>query len=320
MTLPKAFQARRFTPNVEAAIAAAYDVIVNNDDQILSPEDLSRQASGSNVLFASATEVINADVIEALAPQISAIATLSVGFDHIDLQAAKAHNIAILNTPDVLSDACAETALLLLLNACRRGYEADQMVRTGAWPGWGPTQMLGHGLNGRRVGIYGMGRIGRAVAQRCRGFDLEIHYHNRNQLPPDLEGGAMYHPTLDDMMQAVDFVIVCVPGGSAADGTIDARRLAMLPAHGVAVNISRGLIVDDDALIDALEGRRIFAAGLDVFAGEPNIDPRYRALENVFLSPHMGSATHETRDLMGMLLVDGLAALTRGERPSNLLT
>jgi glyoxylate reductase len=179
--------------------------------------------------------------------------------------------------------------------------------------------MLGHGLNGRRLGIYGMGRIGREVAKRCKGFDLEIHYHNRSRLTPDLEDGAVYHDTIDGLMSSIDFLVICVPGGSSADRSINSARIAKLPKHGVVVNISRGLIVDDDALIGALENREIFAAGLDVFAGEPEIDPRYRTLSNIFMSPHMGSATHETRDLMGMMLLDGLAAIQNGTRPSNQL-
>lgn len=319
--MPKltAFQARRFTPKVETAIQDLYSARVNMDDRILTAEELSQAAKGSEVIFVSATEVVDRHVIETLAPTLQVIATLSVGYDHIDIDAAKSNGISVLHTPDVLSEACAETALLLLLNACRRGFEADHMVRSGTWPGWGPTQMLGHGLNGRRLGIYGMGRIGREVAKRCKGFDLEIHYHNRSRLTPDLEDGAVYHDTIDGLMSSIDFLVICVPGGSSADRSINSARIAKLPEHGVVVNISRGLIVDDDALIAALQRREIFAAGLDVFAGEPEIDPRYRTLSNIFMSPHMGSATHETRDLMGMMLLDGLAAIQNGTRPSNQL-
>jgi len=319
MTKLTAFQARRFTPRVEAAIDDLCIAGVNKGDSILTAPQLAQAAKGSEVIFVSATETVDRDVIEALSPTLRVIATLSVGYDHIDVEAAKSNGIAVLHTPDVLSEACAETALLLLLNACRRGYEADQMVRTGNWPGWGPTQMLGHGLNGRCVGIYGMGRIGREIAKRCKGFDLSIHYHNRSRLTPDLEGGAVYHDTLDELMAAIDFLVICVPGGSSADVSIDADRIAMLPRHGVVVNISRGLIIDDDALVAALQTHEIFAAGLDVFAGEPKIDPRYRTLSNIFMSPHMGSATHETRDLMGMMLLDGLVAIQNGTRPPNQL-
>jgi len=297
-----------------------YDLVINEDDSILSSNDIVARAQGSSVLFVTATERVNADVIEQLSPTLKAIATLSVGFDHIDLAAAKAAGVHVLNTPDVLSDACAEIAMLLLLNACRRGFEADRMVRSGAWEGWAPTQLLGKGLVGRRLGIFGMGRIGRSIAARARGFGLEIHYHNRSRLNEQLEAGAHYHANLDDMMRQSDILMVAAPGAPELKGTINAARIALMPDAAVILNISRGDLIDDDALIAALQSKKIFAAGLDVFANEPNLDPRYRTLDNVFLTPHIGSATEETRDAMGWLLIDGLKALQNGERPFNLLT
>lgn len=297
-----------------------YALVINEEDAILSSDEIARRAKGASVLFVTATERVDAQVIRRLSPELKAVATLSVGFDHIDLDAARAANVHVLHTPDVLSDACAEIAMLLLLNACRRGYEADRLVRSGAWEGWAPTQLLGKGLVGRRLGIFGMGRIGRSIAARARGFGLELHYHNRSRLDEPLEAGARYHATLDELMRCSDILMVAAPGAPALKGAINAERIALLPAGAVVLNISRGDLIDDNALIAALESKRIFAAGLDVFANEPHLDPRYRTLDNVFLTPHIGSATEETRDAMGWLLIDGLQALHRGERPFNLLT
>jgi lactate dehydrogenase-like 2-hydroxyacid dehydrogenase len=279
-----------------------------------------QRAAGANVLFVTATESVTAEVIRALSPSLQAIATLSVGYNHIDMVATRAMGIPVLYTPDVLSNACAEIAILLVLNACRRGYEADRMVRSGKWSGWAPTQLLGKSLVGRRLGIFGMGRIGRAIAARARSFDLEIHYHNRKRLSPELEAGAVFHTTLESLLPRSDIFLIAAPGAPELKDLLDRARVRQLPAGAVVVNISRGDLIDDNALIEALQSGHVFAAGLDVFANEPKVDPRYRVLDNVFLTPHIGSATHETRDAMGWLLIDGLEALHRGEAPSNLLS
>lgn len=316
----RALLCRRFTSTTETAIAQHYQVIHSADDGILTPEEIVHKGAGCEVLFVTATERVNADVINALQPSLKAIATLSVGYDHIDLDAARAHGVHVLYTPDVLSDACAEIAMMLLLNACRRGYEADRMVRSGEWPGWAPTQLLGKGLVGQRVGIFGMGRIGRAIAQRLSGFGVSLHYHNRSRLDAALEQGATYHAELDDLLQHSDILVIAAPGTPELKGVINRTRLQRLPAGAVVVNISRGDLIVDDDLMDAVDSGHVFAAGLDVFANEPNIHPRYRRMERIFLSPHIGSATEDTRNAMGALLVDGLLALKRGESPSNLLS
>ncbi|WP_420992328.1 2-hydroxyacid dehydrogenase [Cupriavidus sp. 30B13] len=315
----QAFLCRRFTPAVEDELGRRYALRLNTGDTILPPGEIARLAQGAGVLFVTATEAIGADVMRALRPALHTIATLSVGHDHIDLASARELGIRVLHTPDVLSDACAEIALMLLLNACRRGFEADRMVRGGQWAGWAPTQLLGKGLVDRRLGIFGMGRIGRAIATRARAFGLRIHYHNRSRLAPEHEAGATYHDSLESLLGSADMLMIAAPGAPQLKGVLDRRRLALLPQGAVVVNISRGDLVDDGALVEALQSGQVFAAGLDVFANEPRVDPRYRALDNVFLSPHIGSATHETRDAMGWLLIDGLAALRRGETPGNLL-
>lgn len=318
-TRPRAYLCRRLTKDVEAALHARYTMNVNDSDTILSPDEIILAAKGAQVLLASATEKINGQVLRALAPDLRSVATLSVGYDHIDMEVARELGIGVLHTPDVLSEACAEIAMMLMLNACRRGFEADRMVRSGRWPGWSPTQLLGCGLGGKRVVIFGMGRIGREIAVRARAFGTEIHYHNRRPLSPDLAADAIYHADLEDALRVADILVIAVPGSPHLKGVINAERIALLPPRAVLVNISRGELVDDDALIDALSTGRLFAAGLDVFANEPNVDPRYSQLDNVFLSPHIGSATQETRDAMGWLLVNGLDALFRGEAPANLL-
>ena len=317
---PRAFLCRRFTPAVESALRERFALQVNDDDSILPSAEIARRAQGCELLFVSATEAVNAATIAQLAPTLRVIATLSVGYDHIDMAAARAAGVQVLHTPDVLSDACAEIAMMLLLNACRRGFEADRLVRSGAWAGWAPTQLLGMGLVGRRLGIFGMGRIGRAIAVRARAFGLAIHYHNRSRLDAAQEEGATYHATLDGLLAASDILMIAAPGAPSLRGTFNAERLAMLPAGAVVVNISRGDLVDDEALIAALQRGQVRGAGLDVFANEPHVHPGYRTLDNVFLSPHIGSATHETRDAMGWLLIHGVEALARGETPDNLLS
>lgn len=317
---PKAFLCRRLTHGVEAALRERYEVRVNESDSILTPDEIIQAARGTQVLLATATEAVNARVMRQLSPALRYVATLSVGYDHIDLATAEALGIGVLHTPDVLSDACSEVAMMLMLNACRRGYEADRMVRSGRWSGWSPTQLLGTGLKGKRLAIYGMGRIGREVAARARAFGMTIHYHNRRQLPPEQEAGAIYHAQLEQALAVADVLVIAAPGSAQQKGILNAVRIAMMPPNAVVVNISRGDLVEDDALIAALSSGRLFAAGLDVFANEPNIDPRYRDLDNVFLSPHIGSATHQTREAMGQLLVDGLDSLFQGRRPHNLLS
>ncbi|MGT2455538.1 2-hydroxyacid dehydrogenase [Cupriavidus basilensis] len=316
----KAYLCRRLPAEIEVALRDRFCVSVNQQDALLSPAEIAENAKGASVLLVTATERIDGELLRKLAPTLRTVATLSVGVDHIDLFSARELGIDVLHTPDVLSDACAEIALMLLLNASRRGFEADRLVRTGHWAGWAPTQLLGKGLVGKRLGIFGMGRIGRAIATRARAFGMDIHYHNRSRLAPAIAQDAIYHATLDSLCRNSDALMVAAPGAPELKGALDRAHIAALLPGAVVVNISRGDIVDDDALIDALQSGHVFAAGLDVFANEPCIDPRYRTLDNAFLSPHIGSATHETRNAMGWLLIDGIEALRRGERPANLLS
>jgi len=314
--LVRAYAAHRYTARYEARMNARYDVTRNETGGLIGA-DLARAAQGAEVLFISLTEAMSDAVIASLAPTLKVICTLSVGTDHIDLEAARQFGVTVLNTPDVVSVATAEIAILLMLNACRRAREGEALVRSGAWAGWRPTQLLGLGLNGRRLGILGLGRVGREVAKRARGFDLEIHYHNRNRLTPPDEAGAIYHGSADELLRHSDIFCIAAPSTPQLKGFLDARRIDLLPRDAVVVNVARGDMVVDGALIAALKSGRIFAAGLDVYRGEPDLAPAYRALDNVFLMPHLGSATIETRDAMGMLLLDGLEAIEAGRRPAN---
>lgn len=315
--LGKAFAARHFTPRVQALLRDRFELVQPVLDVPMTSAALLSHAKGCEHIFVSVTEQVDAAAIDGLAPELRTIATLSVGSDHIDLAAARRHDIQVLTTPDVLSPACAETAMLLLLAAARRGREADQLVRSGLWTGWAPTQMLGRTLVGMRLGILGMGRIGRELAVRARAFGMEVHYHNRNRLAADLEGDAQYHATITGLLQHSDALCLCASGGSGLTRIIDAAAIELLPDHAIVVNIARGDLIDDDALIAGLESHKLFAAGLDVFDGEPDVNPRYLSLENVVFSPHIGSATVETRDAMGMMLIAGIEAIARGDRPQN---
>jgi lactate dehydrogenase-like 2-hydroxyacid dehydrogenase len=311
------YLARHFPSAVEARIAKSYDIVRNTSGEILDAEQLAAEAKGCAYLFVSATETVSRLVFEKLAGTLEAVATLSVGYDHIDLKAAKQHGVPIFNSPGVLSEACAEIGMLLLLNASRRAYEADALVRSGNWTGWAPTQLLGIGLVGKRLGILGMGRIGREVAARARSFGLKIHYHNRRRLPGDEERDAIYHATPDALLAVSDIFMICAPRTPDLIGFLDHKRISLLPHNAIVINISRGDIVVDDALIAALEVKRIFAAGLDVYANEPLVDPRYFKLNNVFLTSHIGSATEDTRNAMGFILLDALDANERGAVAQN---
>ncbi|MCA1939927.1 MAG: D-glycerate dehydrogenase, partial [Caenispirillum bisanense] len=247
--------------------------------------------------------------------RVRAVATFSVGYDHIDVAAARARGLIVTNTPDVLTEATADIALLCLLGAARRAWEAESLLRAGQWTGWTPTQLLGIHPGGKRLGILGMGRIGMAVARRAAAFGMRLHYHKRSRLPAAEEAalGLTYHATAEDLLRVSDFLSVHMPGSPENRHFLNADRLALLPEGAVVVNTARGTVVDDAALIAALKSGRVAAAGLDVFDGEPAVNPGYLGLPNAFLLPHLGSATLETRCAMGFRALDNLDAVFRGE-------
>lgn len=311
------FVTRRLPAAIEAIAAQDFTARLTASDTAIP--DLAAKAQGADAILCCPGDLLDAKAIAALPASIKVIGTFSVGYDHIDVAAARARGIKLCNTPDVLSVATAECAMLLLLAAARRAGEGERLIRSGLWQGWAPTQLLGTQVSGRRLGILGMGRIGREIARMARGFEMEIHYRDMARLPPDLEQGATYHDNDDSFLPLCQFLSLNAPGGEGTRHWLNAARIAKLPEGAVVVNAARGTLVDDDALIAALRSGQVAAAGLDVYTGEPRLNPAYSTLENVVLLPHLGSATTETRDAMGRLVLSGIAALLAGETPPNVV-
>jgi lactate dehydrogenase-like 2-hydroxyacid dehydrogenase len=306
---------RKLPSAVEERLARDYQARLNGDDHQLAADELVALAEGADGLLVTPTDRVDAGLIARLPESVRVIATFSVGFEHIDLAAASQRGLAVTNTPDVLTEATAEVAILLMLGAARRAWEAESLLRAGGWRGWSAGFMLGRQLTGKRLGIVGMGRIGLATARIARALGLAIHYHQRRPLAAEQEDGAVFHPRLDDLLPLCDVLSLHCPATPETLRLLDARRLALLPPGAVVVNAARGTLVDDDSLIAALRSGRVAAAGLDVFAGEPQLDPRYRELPNAMLLPHIGSATMETRDAMGFRALDNLDAWFAGRQP-----
>ncbi|WP_380877409.1 D-glycerate dehydrogenase [Sphingomonas sp. DBB INV C78] len=314
---PKVTVTRRLLPETEARMADLYDVTFNRTDAAMDRAQLIAAMADCDVFVPTVTDEIDADLIAAAGPGLKLIANFGNGVDHIDLAAARARNIIVTNTPGVLTEDTADMVMALILSVPRRLAAGEKLVRSGQWTGWSPTGMLGHRIGGKTLGIIGMGRIGQAIARRARGFGLAVHYHNRHRLPAVIEEelGATFHEALDDMLRAVDIVSVNCPHTPATHHLLDARRLALLRPHVYLINIARGEIVDETALIAALEHDRIAGAGLDVFEHEPAVDPRLLGLSNVVLLPHMGSATFEGRQAMGEKVIANIRAWWDGHRP-----
>ncbi len=315
--MPVLLVTRRLPAAIEALAAETFEVRLTPSDVAIT--DLLARAEGVDAILCCPGDLLDAGAIGRLPDSVKVIGTFSVGYDHIDVGAARSRGIAVCNTPDVLSVATAECAILLLLAAARRAGEGERLVRSGTWAGWAPTQLLGTQVSGRRMGIFGMGRIGREVARMARGFGMEIHYHDVVRLLPELEQGAVFHERDDTFLEACEMLSLNAPGGAGTRHWLNAARIAALPAGAVVVNAARGSLVDDAALIAALRSGHVAAAGLDVYNDEPKLDPDYLTLENVVLLPHLGSATVETRDAMGRLVLSGIAGVLAGETPANLV-
>jgi len=319
-SLPRLLVTRKLPDEVEGRLAKSYDARLNCDDHSMADDEIVAAAKGCDGLLITSADNLRTDVIARLPAGVRIVATFSVGHEHINLTAARERGIAVTNTPDVLTDATADIAMLLILGAARGASWGERMIRENRWNSWSPVWPLGHDVSGRRLGIVGLGRIGQALAKRARGFGMELHYYNRREIDPALAHGARYHARLADMLPFCDYLSINCASTPKTRNLIDANTLALLPDGAILVNSARGDIVDDDALLDALKSGKLAAAGLDVFRGEPNIDPRYREIENVFLLPHLGSATLETRTPMGMRAADNLDAFFAGKRPRDLLT
>lgn len=308
---------RRLPQAVETRMAELFDVQLNYEDNARSRAELAAAIADTDVFVPTVTDQIDAALLESAGPDLRLIANFGTGVDHIDLAAARARGITVTNTPGVLTDDTADLVMALLLSVPRRLSEGEKLVRAGKWAGWAPTGMLGHRITGKRLGIVGMGRIGQAVAARARAFGLAIHYHNRHRLPKPVETAleATWWPTLDAMLERVDFLSLNCPETAETRHMINAERLRLMPAHAYLINVARGGLVDEEALVAALSTGGIAGAGLDVFEHEPSVSPRLMKLPNVVLLPHMGSSTFEGRQAMGEKVITNIRVFADGHRP-----
>lgn len=311
---------RKLPEAVETRMRELFDARLNLDDQPMSREALIEAVQTADVLVPTVTDEITAEIIAAAGDQLKLIANFGNGFDNIDVTAAAARSIDVTNTPGVLTDDTADMTMALIMAVARRIPEGARLVPDDKWQGWSPTWMLGTRITGKRLGIIGMGRIGQAVAARARAFGMAIHYHSRRPVAAEDAQGAIHHARFEDLLPKCDFLSINCASTPETRGMVNAAALALLPAGAIVINTARGDIVDDNSLIAALASGRVAAAGLDVFKGEPNIDPRYRTLDNVFMLPHIGSATPATRSAMGHKCIDNLVQFFDGERPTDLLT
>ncbi|WP_299955016.1 D-glycerate dehydrogenase [uncultured Roseobacter sp.] len=319
MTKPRLWITRRLSDATLARAMRDYDTVVNHADTPGTASDLIAASADFDAIIPCHSEHFSAEVAAQLDPRLKIIANHSVGVDHCDLPSLKARGIAVTNTPDVLSDATAELAMLLMLGAARHAVAGDRTVRTGAWDFWSPSFMVGKQVTGARLGIIGMGRVGRAFAAKARGFDMEIHYYNRSPLPDAQAQGATYHDSVESLLGVADFLSLHCPATPDTMDLMNAERFALLPPGAVIVNSARGALVDEDALLAALGSGQVAAAGLDCFKVEPGGNPAFAAHENIFMLPHIGSATTRTRDAMGFRALDNLDAFFAGETPKDLL-
>ncbi|NQW00167.1 MAG: D-glycerate dehydrogenase [Rhodospirillales bacterium] len=310
---------RKYSANTEARASRDYQVIFNPDDTVYSSDQLLEKCAGADAVIPCHSEHFNAVVAAQLPARVKIIANHSVGVDHCDLAALKARGVVVTNTPDVLSDATAEIGMLLMLGAARRASEGDRMMRQGKWDSWSPAFMVGTQVTGKRIGIVGMGRVGQVMAKRARGMDMEVHYFNRSRLPGDKEAGAIFHDQLDDLLAVADVLSLHCPTTPETTGFMTAEKFALLPDGAIFVNTARGALVDEEALVEALRSGKLAAAGLDVFVTEPGGNPKFATLENIFMLPHIGSATSQTRDAMGFRALDNIDAFFAGKEPKDRL-
>jgi len=310
---------RRLSDATLARARRDYEVIVNEADTPGTAEEIIAMSSRVDAMIPCHSEHFSADVVARLDPRLKIVANHSVGVDHCDLAALKSRGIVVTNTPDVLSDATAEIAMLLMLGAARHAVAGDRLVRQGQWDSWSPSFMVGKQVTGARLGIIGMGRVGRAFAEKARGFGMEIHYHNRSRLAPEVEQGAVFHEDLESLLEVADFLSLHCPATPDTVDLLNAARIARLPAGAVVVNTARGALIDEAALLAAIESGHVAAAGLDCFKVEPGGNPAFAAHENIFMLPHIGSATRATRDAMGFRALDNLDAFFAGQEPADRL-
>ena len=296
---------RRLLRSCEDKAKELFDANFNLNDELYSQKKLIEMSAGCEGILSALTDKLDAETINQLPDSVKIISNFAVGFGNIDLEAAKKRGIAVTNTPDVLTDATAEIGVLLILGACRRASEGIEKAREGGWV-WSADMLIGKQLTGTRLGILGMGRIGQKIAKIAKSLGMIIHYHNRSKLSEEKEQGATYHDNLNDLMKVSDVLSVCCPASKETINLINKDTLELLPKGAVVTNVARGDIIEDEALIDALERRKVYAVGLDVYKNEPNLNPGYLKHKSAFILPHLGSATKETRTAMANLAIDNI--------------
>ena len=306
---PKILVSRKISDGAEEILKQEFDVTLNLNDKPYPYEELIKLVNNYDGLISTSFDKLDKNFFDSLTGRLKVIGHVGVGYDNINTQSAKEKNIKVSNTPNVLNDAVAEITILLILASSRRIGEAYNLVKTNTWKDHKPDitkLMVGNEITGKTLGIIGMGRIGQIVADRARAFKMKVIYFNRNKLPKDFEKDATYYSDLKSMLPNCDYVSLHTPATPETKNIINSETLKLFPKHSVFINTSRGSTVDDDALIEALKNKKIYGAGLDVFNNEPNLDKRYLELDNCFVLPHVGSATHETRLAMSMLAVNNL--------------
>jgi len=316
--MKKVFVTRKLLKENEQKLQELFEVKLNTNDKIYSAEEIIEGSNNCDGILSSVTDPINSDTISKLSSSIKIIANGAVGFGNIDFKAARAKGISVTNTPDVLTDATADIQILLLLGASRKAYEGRIAAETQNWK-WSWDFLLGKQMSNKRLGILGMGRIGRAVAKRAKGFGMEIHYHNRSKLSSDLEDGAIYHKNLKSLFEQSEFLSINCPATPETIKIINRESLSYLKDNTMVGNAARGDVVDDEAMVDALKSGKIFAYGLDVYNGEPKIHPEYLKLKNIFLLPHLGSATKRTRWDMAYRATQNLEEFFLNKKPPDLI-
>ena len=303
--MKKILVTRRLLQSNEDRLKELYEVKLNSNDELYSQKKLIELSEGCDGILSALTDKLDKETINKLPDSVKILSNFAVGFGNIDLDTAKKRNIIVTNTPEVLTDATAEIGILLILGACRRASEGIEGARLSNWK-WSADYLIGKQLTGSRLGILGMGRIGKKIAKIAKSLGMIIHYHNRSKLTQDQEDGAIYHKDLKSLMNVSDVLSICCPASKETINMINKDTLECLPKGAVVTNVARGDIVDDEALIDALNRRKIYAVGLDVYKGEPNLNPGYLKHKSAFILPHLGSATKETRTAMANLAIENL--------------
>jgi glyoxylate reductase len=314
--MKRVFVTRKLLKENEEKLKELFDVKLNSDDKIYSAVEIIEGSKNFDGILSSVTDPINSETISKLSSSIKIIANGAVGFGNIDIKAAREKGITVTNTPDVLTDATADIQILLLLGASRKAYEGRIAAETQNWK-WSWDFLLGKQMSNKRLGILGMGRIGRAVAKRAKAFGMKIHYHNRSKLTSDLEDGAIYHKSIKDLFEQSEFLSLNCPATPETTKIINRETLSYLEKNTVIGNAARGDIVDDDAMVEAIKNGTVFAYGLDVYNGEPKIHPEYLKLKNIFLLPHLGSATKRTRWDMAYRATKNLEQFFLGNKPQD---